>query len=595
MPMPSRRRRGCAGGVAALAALLLLPALGAVVLQRKAFNAPEFTRGNRRQQPSRRRLQDDAGERESLCSRLLKRLQSMRAARGQYTVSDSIDVQSTLTSKAIDFVFSETSEALVDAPHDEDAIIKASEGGAGADAGADVDVSAGAFAMRADASKAVAATADNVSVLDPRSYQLLEPAECDSTRVQPASAAKVAFLFFLTHASMPERMWRAFFEGVPSEQYRIYTHINPDCPTFAKPDPHNCTFGPGSLFHGTAVRNVRTGEVLRIRTGRFSFSLVQVERYMLAHALKDDPLIDRFVLLSESSVPMWSFSAIRRAVMLQPAMVSAMNDYSKLIHTVRERQRTKWAPGRLANTWFETEGNNVAAAYLTGTTAEYKTVVRANEWGKSSQWWALTRAEACAVTTDWKVTAAHDKSCQDGGVCADETTDQYNNDSYYRQHAPDEFYFPTTIAHYGLGRGTICFSTHNGIWFLPPPGGHTASYEGETRLQAHQIATLRESHWKEGAIDSEKDDDPDREDATVDLTALNSQEYLDEFLPEHVARGKGCDLRRVRTMCGLFVRKVPYWEADYYYLALKSVWNTNGTGFPEPSGPGWPCASFSQY
>ena len=427
----------------------------------------------------------------------------------------------------------------------------------------------------------------NVSARDPRSYRLLELAECDARRVLPARDAKVGFLFFLTHATMPELMWRAFFEDVPPEQYRIYTHVNPDCPRFSKPKPHNCTFGPDSFFHNTAAIDVQTGEVLRIRTGRFSFSLIQVERHMLAHALKDDPLIDRFLLLSETSVPMWPFSAIRRAVMLQPAMINTARNFLPEAHALSAHNKALFEGAHARRRFMQyeaTERQRIAALYLVGTTPAYKAVVKPGEWGKSSQWWVLTRKEACAVTTDWEVTAAHDKSCYVGGCWAEPGEVRHKRNSWYEVHAPDEHYFPTTIAHYGLGKSPICFGSHKVAW--PDDSlGHTKLFAGDrNRLRPHELATFREEIWNDG-----------HEDVFVDLAAVNPQEYLDEFLPEDALDQEGCNLHRVPSMCRLFVRKVPFWEADLQYMDdnMRGVWTTDRTGFPEPSGPSWPCANFS--
>ena len=205
----------------------------------------------------------------------------------------------------------------------------------------------------------------------------------------PARVAKVAFLFFLTHASLPEALWARFFKGAPRAQYTLYTHVNPMCEALSKPNPRNCSFGAGSLFAESAATDAR-GEPLAIRTARFSFSLVEVERGLLAAALRN-PHNAAFVLLSETSVPLWPFQTMRRAVLLQPAMVGAWRDSSAPIAWLRTIEG-QWArPERRKHFRRWAEGKHLRAlSYLAGTTAAFQRRVNGASWGKASQWWTTS-------------------------------------------------------------------------------------------------------------------------------------------------------------------------------------------------------------
>jgi hypothetical protein len=105
---------------------------------------------------------------------------------------------------------------------------------------------------------------------------------------------KVAFLF-LTVGPLPlAPLWERFFAGAGAELYSVYVHAMPG---HHRPDD----FPPPSPFHRRQVPSqvVEWGEA----------SMVDAERRLLANALLD-PANERFVLVSESCVPLRAFPVV---------------------------------------------------------------------------------------------------------------------------------------------------------------------------------------------------------------------------------------------------------------------------------------------
>ncbi|XP_031501279.1 glycosyltransferase BC10-like [Nymphaea colorata] len=102
---------------------------------------------------------------------------------------------------------------------------------------------------------------------------------------------KVAFLF-LTRGSLPlAPLWERFFKG-HDDKYSIYVHTDPS---------YKVAVPMQSIFYGRRIpsREVKWGHI----------SLVQAERRLLANALLD-PSNQRFMILSESCIPLFPFTTI---------------------------------------------------------------------------------------------------------------------------------------------------------------------------------------------------------------------------------------------------------------------------------------------
>lgn len=106
---------------------------------------------------------------------------------------------------------------------------------------------------------------------------------------------KIAFLF-LTRGPMPlGRLWRRFFRGHQGE-YVIHIHSS---------DVNHTAHGRAAAFRGFRVRGVPG---VRIAWG--SLTMVTATRRLLAAALHDLD-VQRFVLLSETCIPVRNFTTIR--------------------------------------------------------------------------------------------------------------------------------------------------------------------------------------------------------------------------------------------------------------------------------------------
>ncbi|XP_062223385.1 glycosyltransferase BC10-like [Phragmites australis] len=163
---------------------------------------------------------------------------------------------------------------------------------------------------------------------------------------------KVAFLF-LTRWDLPMApLWEKFFEG-HSGLYSVYVHSDP---AFNGSEPEE-----GSAFFRRRIpsKEVKWGHV----------SMVEAERRLLAHALLDDHSNARFVLLSESHVPLFDFPTV----------------YSYLIHSTKVYLESYDEPGVTGR-----------GRYKRGMSP----VVTAEQWRKGSQWFELDRGLAADVVND---------------------------------------------------------------------------------------------------------------------------------------------------------------------------------------------------
>lgn len=114
------------------------------------------------------------------------------------------------------------------------------------------------------------------------------------------SNKKIAFLF-MTRGPMPlEDVWRAFFnlhDEIYSNLYSIYIH------------PHSgYHFPPTSIFYQKVVDD----HIEHVDWG--GISQVRSIKHLVIEALKD-PMNDRFCLMSESCIPLHSFTTFRNTLL----------------------------------------------------------------------------------------------------------------------------------------------------------------------------------------------------------------------------------------------------------------------------------------
>ncbi|GAB4839537.1 hypothetical protein Ancab_029063 [Ancistrocladus abbreviatus] len=163
---------------------------------------------------------------------------------------------------------------------------------------------------------------------------------------------KVAFMF-LTKGGLPlAPLWELFFKGHEG-LYSIYVHPHPSC---------NVTEPENSVFHG---RRIPSKEV---KWGRIS--MIDAERRLLASALLDLSN-ERFVLLSESCIPLFNFTSIYNYLMnSNQSHIGSFDDPSKV------------GRGRYNSLMHPT--------------------ITISDWRKGSQWFEVDRILAIQIISDTK-------------------------------------------------------------------------------------------------------------------------------------------------------------------------------------------------
>ncbi|PWA54814.1 glycosyl transferase, family 14 [Artemisia annua] len=188
---------------------------------------------------------------------------------------------------------------------------------------------------------------------------------------------KIAFMF-LTRGRLPfVPLWERFFKGQDVRKYSIYVHTDP-------------MFELGVA--NTSVFYKRQIPSQAVKWG--SVSLVDAERRLLGNALLDFSN-ERFVLLSESCIPIHNFPTIYKY--LVNSVYSYLDSYD---------DPSKYGRGRYSR--------------------HMKPDIRLRDWRKGSQWFEMHRELAIKIISDTKYYNLFHKYC---------TEDCY----------PDEHYMPTFV------------------------------------------------------------------------------------------------------------------------------------------------------
>ncbi|KAJ0433620.1 putative glycosyl transferase, family 14 [Helianthus annuus] len=181
---------------------------------------------------------------------------------------------------------------------------------------------------------------------------------------------KVAFMFLTRGSVLLSPLWDLFFKGHDG-LFSIYVHSSGLSSNWTEPEE--------SVFYGRRIpsKDVEWGKV----------SMVEAERRLLANALLDFSN-QRFVLLSESCIPLFNFSTI----------------YSYLInskHSYIESYDLAGPVGRGRYNW------------------KMHPTVKLHEWRKGSQWFEMSRELAIEVISDKTYFPAFQDYCN-GSCYADE-------------------------------------------------------------------------------------------------------------------------------------------------------------------------------
>ncbi|CAM8891043.1 unnamed protein product [Rhodiola kirilowii] len=210
---------------------------------------------------------------------------------------------------------------------------------------------------------------------------------------------KIAFLFLARSALPLDFLWDAFFQTGASSNFSIYVHSEPGFVL-----DNSTTSSP--YFYGRQLNN-------SIKVSWGGANMIDAEKLLLNAALQD-PTNQRFVLLSDSCVPLYNFSFIYTYIMSSSrSFVDSFSGVSK---------------GRYS--------------------LDMLPVIPVSKWRKGSQWITLIRKHAHIVANDTQVLDIFRKHCKQTRkpVINMFNADQNTYHGYKSFCVPDEHYVATLLA-----------------------------------------------------------------------------------------------------------------------------------------------------
>lgn len=230
------------------------------------------------------------------------------------------------------------------------------------------------------------------------SYAALSRARYRLPRFNFTGRPKVAFLF-LARRNLPlDFLWGSFFENAADmANFSIYIHSAPGY-VFDENTSRS------HFFYHRQLKN-------SIQVSWGESSMIEAERLLLATAL-DDPANQRFVLLSDSCIPLYNFSYIYNYLMASPrSFVDSFLDAKE------GRYNPKMSP-----------------------------VIPKAKWRKGSQWISLIRSHAEVIVDDEVIFSVFKKFCKRRPPL--DASKGKLNDKLQQQHncIPDEHYVATLLA-----------------------------------------------------------------------------------------------------------------------------------------------------
>ncbi|GAV63271.1 Branch domain-containing protein [Cephalotus follicularis] len=230
---------------------------------------------------------------------------------------------------------------------------------------------------------------------------------------------KVAFMF-LTRGPLPMlRLWERFFDDQDEKLFTVYVHALPG---------YELDVSSDSPFHGRQIpsQTVEWGTV----------TLADAERRLLANALLDFSN-ERFVLLSESCIPVYNFPTVYKY--LTSSVHSFVESYDEPTRYGRGRYSRKMLPD-----------------------------IQLYQWRKGSQWFEIHRTLAVYVISDTKYYDLFKKYCKP--ACY-----------------PDEHYLPTFI---NMFHGSLN-ANRSVTWVDWSMGGPHPALYGEANITEGFIQSIR--------------------------------------------------------------------------------------------------------
>ncbi|KAK1302791.1 hypothetical protein QJS10_CPB12g00690 [Acorus calamus] len=228
---------------------------------------------------------------------------------------------------------------------------------------------------------------------------------------------KIAFLF-LAKSNLPlDFLWDTFFQNGDGSNFSIHIHSRPGF-VFDESTTRS------AFFYGRQLR-----KTVQVVWGESS--MIQAERLLLEAAL-EDPANQRFILLSESCVPLYNFSYIYNYVMSSPKSF-----VDSFLDTKEGRYNPKMSPK-----------------------------IPKDRWRKGSQWITLVRKHAVVVANDDAILSIFKRYCK-RRPDVDLKVKRKQNMLMQKQHncIPDEHYLQTLLAmwelEHELERRTLTFTSWN--------------------------------------------------------------------------------------------------------------------------------------
>ncbi|XVF81599.1 hypothetical protein PTKIN_Ptkin15bG0168100 [Pterospermum kingtungense] len=235
---------------------------------------------------------------------------------------------------------------------------------------------------------------------------------------------KVAFLF-LARRNLPlDFVWGTFFKNVDKEMFSIYVHSV-----------------PGLVFNGSNTRSAffygrQLNNSIQVAWGESS--MIEAERLLFEAALHD-PANHRFVLLSDSCIPLYNFSYVYKYLMSSP---------KSFVDSFVDAKEDRYSP-------------------------DMSPFIPKEKWRKGSQWIALIRKHAEVVVNDDIVFPVFRKSCKRWLPAPDlinrrqmlKVSEPVQNIEIGHNCIPDEHYVQTLLQMAGLEneleRRTLTYTSWN--------------------------------------------------------------------------------------------------------------------------------------
>ncbi|KAG5252044.1 Core-2/I-branching beta-1,6-N-acetylglucosaminyltransferase family protein [Salix suchowensis] len=280
---------------------------------------------------------------------------------------------------------------------------------------------------------------------------------------------KIAFLFLARRDLPLDFLWDSFFKNVDAAKFSIYIHST-----------------PGFLFNETTTRSAFFhGQQLNysIQVIWGESSMIEAEKLLLLAALHD-PANQRFVLLSDSCVPLYSFTYLYSYL-----MSSSKSFVDSFIDVEEDRYSPKMSP-----------------------------IIRKDRWRKGSQWISLVRRHAKIVAEDYFVFPIFKEFCKrwpPKDVDNRKETHQIFVTQYFlqtllrifkrhRNCIPDEHYVQTLLAMNGLEddleRRTLTYTKWNHSIIKAQTSWHplTFHYDDVTAIKIREIKAINSISRKQG-------------------------------------------------------------------------------------------------